>query len=303
MRGEHFKLAVTLLIGCALTGYSSGTEAADLRVKAPAVAPVVDTWTGFYIGAHAGYGWRNPTVSFTANDPASFAISCGGNNGSTCVPPASFNGDGALGGFQAGYNWQVNRNWLIGAETDFSWSSMSGTATSTFLMQPLAFAPGTSTFRANEEVKWFGTVRGRLGWLPTSQLLIYGTAGFAYGSVTENLLLNGQPGSNFLAPPFIHNCGNQVQATTCYVGSSTRTAAGWTAGAGFEHALGKNFTVKAEYLYLNLGNVATRAAVSQVFVDPNQTAASFTANHREDFHTLRVGVNYRFVGGPVVAKY
>ncbi|MES2196991.1 MAG: outer membrane protein [Pseudomonadota bacterium] len=300
-RNDRRKLVAALLTGCALAGYSGDAEAADLRVKAPVAVPVY-SWTGFYLGAHAGYGWRNPTVAFTANDPAAFAISCGGNNGSTCVPPASFRGDGVLGGLQAGYNWQFNQSGVIGAEADFAWTSMGGEATSTFLMQPLLFPPGTSTFRASEDVKWFGTVRGRLGWLPTSQLLIYGTAGFAYGRVDEDLNLNGQAGSNFVQGGFVHNCGNPAAAPRCYVGSSSRIATGWAAGAGLEHALGNNVSLKAEYLYVNLGNVATSAAVSALLVGPNQTAASFTASHREDFHVARVGVNYRF-GGPVVARY
>lgn len=302
-RNNRRKLVAALLIGCALAGFSGGAEAADLRVKAP--APVVVpaySWTGFYVGAHAGYGWRDHTVAYAANDPAAFAVSCGGNNGSTCVPPGSFSGDGVLGGFQAGYNWQLNQSWLIGAEADFAWSSLGGAATSTFLMQPLLFAPGTATFTASSDVKWFGTVRGRLGWLPTSQLLIYGTAGFAYGRVDEEVILNGNPGSNFGLAGFIHNCGNPVQAPRCYVGSSSRTATGWAAGAGFEHALGNNVSVKAEYLYVNLGNVTTNAAVSPLFVGANQTAASFTASHREDFHVARVGVNYKF-GGAAVARY
>ncbi len=293
-RNDRRKLVAALLIGCALAGFSGGAEAADLRVKAP-VAVLAYSWTGFYVGAHAGYGWRNPTVAFTANDPAAFAVSC-------CVSPGSFNGDGALGGFQAGYNWQFNQSWLIGAEADFAWSSMGGQATSTFLMQPLFFPPGTSTFRASEDVKWFGTVRGRLGWLPTSQLLIYGTAGFAYGRVDEDVVLNGQAGSNFVQSGFVHNCGNPAAAPRCYVGSSSRIATGWAAGAGLEHALGNNVSIKAEYLYVNLGNVATNAAVSPLLVGANQTAASFAASHREDFHVARVGVNYRF-GGPVVARY
>lgn len=300
-RNDRRKLVTALLIGCALVGFSAGAEAADLRAKAPVVVPAT-SWTGFYVGAHAGYGWRNPTVAFTANDPAAFAISCGGNFGSTCVPPGSFRGDGVLGGFQAGYNWQFNQSGLIGAEADFAWTSMRGQATSTFLMQPLLFPPGTSTFRASEEVKWFGTVRGRLGWLPTSQLLIYGTAGFAYGRVNEDVVLNGQAGSNLGLGGFIHNCGNPAEAPRCYVGSSSRIATGWAAGAGLEHALGNNVSIKAEYLYVNLGDVTTNAAVSPLLVGPNQTASSFTASHREDFHVARVGVNYRF-GGPAVARY
>ena len=97
-----------------------------------------------------------------------------------------FNINGALGGVQAGYNWQVNQNWLLGVETDFDWSQTQGKRTSTF---NLAGAP-SSNFTASADVTSFGTVRARFGYLPTNSLLLFGTAGFAYGHVNEKGALN-----------------------------------------------------------------------------------------------------------------
>jgi outer membrane immunogenic protein len=66
---------------------------------------------------------------------------------------------------------------------------------------------------------------------------------------------------------------------------------GWTAGAGVEAQFAGNWSVKLEYLYVDLGKH------NIYYVEPNiPEQVGFTAN------LIRVGVNYRF-GGPVVAKY
>jgi hypothetical protein len=78
--------------------------AADMAVKAPppAVTPGSPTWTGFYVGANAGYAWHDPGVTFAPNDPLSQYATCSGGNGGTCPTGSSFNLAGGLGGLQAG---------------------------------------------------------------------------------------------------------------------------------------------------------------------------------------------------------
>ena len=77
--------------------------------------------------------------------------------------------------------------------------------------------------------------------------------------------------------------GNIQASTPGFAGSST-TNLGWTVGAGIEFALAGNWTAKAEYLYVDLGNFncglgCGAAAVNHV---------SFSDN------ILRGGFNYRF---------
>ena len=178
-------LLIALAAAASTIVFTQIASAADLPRKAPVYAPIPPpaySWTGFYVGGNIGYGWGSRTVNFTPNDLNVFVVSCGGGFGSTCPPPASFDFNGALGGLQAGYNWQFNQNWLLGVETDFNWSQIKGTGTDSFLILPGLF-PGPSSFVASQNVEWFGTVRGRLGFLPTTNLLVYGTAGFAYGRV------------------------------------------------------------------------------------------------------------------------
>jgi outer membrane immunogenic protein len=147
-------------------------------------------------------------------------------------------------------------------------------------------------------VTWFGTVRGRLGFLPTDRLLIYGTGGFAYGRVAANSALSVGAATAFAGGGFAFDCNNVFP--TCFTGNSTRVATGWTAGGGFEFALSQNISLKAEYLYVNLGT-NDYALVALLAPGGNQPS-SFIVSRKVDYSLARVGLNYRF-DPPVVAKY
>jgi outer membrane immunogenic protein len=114
---------------------------------------------------------------------------------------------GVLGGVQGGYNWQTGQ-FVLGAETDLQLTSADDT-----------FAP----YQFSNP--WFGTLRGRVGW-GFSNVLLYGTAGLAYG--TGKLNVAGL--------------------------SETHTDLGWTAGGGVEVGLTPHWSAKVEYLYFDLGN-------------------------------------------------
>ena len=120
-----------------------------------------------------------------------------------------------------------------------------------------------------------GSVTGRIGytWGPA---LLYVKGGYAYSDNRETLLLAGVP----QAFAFDHNHRD-----------------GYTVGAGLEYMFAQNWSAKAEYQYYNFG--------STQFVNP--VALAPFGSFRNDEHTVKVGVNYRFnfgnFGGPVVAKY
>ena len=181
--------------------------AADLAYKAPAayaVAPVF-TWTGFYLGVNAGYGWGE----------------------------ADYSGDidGFLGGIQAGYNYQLSGPFVIGVEADIQYSNIE-----------------SSVFTLD----YFGTVRARAGFA-VDQFLLFSTAGFAYGRGSY-----------------------EVAGLT-----NDKTNMGWTVGAGAEYAIDLNWSVKAEYLYVDLGQETYATVGGPIDV-------GLTSN------ILRAGVNYRF---------
>ena len=231
---KEFVMKKYLLSGVAALGLlaAGAASAADLPSrKGPVVAPVyvpAFTWTGFYVGANAGYAWGQI-------DSSNFGI----------VNPFS-DPDGFVGGGQIGYNYQIGQ-WVVGLEADFQGADLKSTA------RNLA---GTVT--ASNEINWFGTVRGRVGYA-FDRFLPYVTGGFAYGNVK-----------------------NKVTAPT-FTFSDDNTQYGWTVGGGLEYAFTNNLTAKVEYLYVNLDK--------ESFTVPGGT---FTSNVETKFSVVRAGLNYKF---------
>jgi outer membrane immunogenic protein len=263
--------------------------AADMPVKAAiykAPPPIAYSWTGFYVGGNGGYGWGSRTANLNPGDStAVLAISAVA--GGTPPPVAPFDLHGGLVGLQGGYNWQFDRSWLVGIEADYDWARIRGSGTSAFFLNGLP-----STFQVNQNITSFGTVRGRVGWLAIPTLLVYGTGGFAYGHVTESQTVAGGATLATAVSGFV--CGPGLQ---CFAANSSRNLNGWTVGTGLEYALWEHCTIKAEYLYVNLGSgdVAGMPAASVAGLAPGTRPSSFTsANSQVDFHVVRAGLNWKF---------
>lgn len=242
--------------------------AADLPLKASNTARApFDPWTGFYVGAAGGYGWGSGSTAVVPN-----AIEAGRGVGDPTFGPLpnspSFNG-GAAGG-EVGFNRRFG-SLVAGLEADLSWSDLHGSSTAT----GVPFIGGTFQTTLDRKLDWFGTVRGRLGVLLTNDLLSYATGGFAYGNAKTTLT-----GTNFVA------CGTGV--INCYSGSTSGVSAGWAAGAGFEYALSSGWTVKAEYLHLDLGD----RSVTAFDAASGGGAVTATAATHADF--VRAGFSYLF---------
>jgi outer membrane immunogenic protein len=151
---------------------------------------------------------------------------------------------------------------------------------------------------------YLGTVRGRLGWLFTPTLLVYGTGGFAYGGLTLNSmsLVYNDPYSGLLT-------GTGASHLTPAIGgvNFSNTQTGWTAGGGLEWMFMPNWSAKVEYLYYDLGTVTQNYALATT---DNVTGLSAVfggqARARVNGNIVRAGLNYHFNWGapaPIVAKY
>jgi outer membrane immunogenic protein len=292
----------TLVTAAALAGLSERALAADAAptlVKAPSPAPAAPSWSGLYAGVTFGWGWGDPTtVTATGNDVDSIGLLAGVSGGSEEQPvgPVNFRTKGPFGGIEAGWNWQAGRT-VAGIEADFNASGMTGqgATTSTLIGPNNVGAPLTQQqLSASQNVLWFGTLRPRMGWLATDNLLLFGSGGFAYGRVYDTVnygtnpaitLDQGHPAFGAICPA---NFGN------CIYGQSHQIAAGWTAGVGAEYRVpGTNASLKVEYLFVDLGPTgATAVALSApAGASPTSFAAAFS--HTE-FSTLRVGLNFKF---------
>lgn len=273
-----------------------------LPVKAPVMAPVVYNWTGFYIGANAGYSWgRSPyevaggsTIrtrtfrGFTTPDPT--LLTDVTTAGPAFIGTGTANLDGGVAGGQIGYNWQSGA-WVFGLETDLQWTGQRG---STSFCLTVGCPVGGFVANADYKLHWFGTARARAGWLVDPRVLLYVTGGAAYGQVKADYT-GGVLGLPLLAS------------------STSTTRLGWTVGGGIEGMLSSNWTIKAEYLYVDLGSVASGAlggATTTVSIDPQTTIATVVdttfaaaARTRVRDNIARIGINYHFSAGPVVARY
>ena len=221
-------LALTVIAGP--EALPSGKE---MKQVAPAPPECDFTWTGFYLGANFGYGWGNADTDFDPLPDAPTFIN---------LRPTTLNPDpdGFIGGGQIGFNWQWNKWLVLGVETDFQGTDIEGNETDSPIIQNNGTPfPRTDSFlTAHERMQWFGTGRARIGFVPMCRLLIYATGGAAYGNVDYSANANFGP-----SPPF-----------ATYPVDFTETKFGWTVGGGLEYAIGHHWTVRAEYLYYDLGD-------------------------------------------------
>ncbi|HET7847572.1 MAG TPA: outer membrane protein [Pseudolabrys sp.] len=256
-----------LLTAAVAIGGIGSAQATDLPVKAPVYkAPalaVPPSWTGWYAGVNAGYGWGS-VGNTVVLDPT------------TTVPAidASNHLNGFIGGGQVGYNYQITPNsWVAGIEADIQYTNFTGSDSVSGSL-PAIFRPGSQfVYSQDQRVDWLATLRGRLGWTPGDHtFLIYATGGLAVGGVKASNSLSLSGGGPLIA----------------WTGDSSSTRAGWTVGGGIEARVAQNWTAKVEYLFYDLGhlNVTGTSVPASAFV--TTTDFEFRGN------IVRAGLNYHF---------
>ncbi len=260
---------------------TSPAVAADLSFKAPQAAPVsgpVPNWSGFYVGLNAGGALArsgDPSTTASCAPAPGFGTSYFGCPDALSVAAA---GTGSMskatfvGGGQAGYNWQVNAV-VFGGEIDFDSFhvrlSRQGTGVLPTLGGPFAITTSASTDA-------LFTARGRIGWA-FDNLLLYGTGGLA------ETRLNA---SNSYT-----DAGLGAGGTGAGAWNASATKVGWTAGGGLEWALNRNWSVKAEYLFVKFGSINASGTVTGTAIGYGSaisTSTDLTAS------IARAGVNYKF---------
>jgi outer membrane immunogenic protein len=244
------------------------------------------TWTGFYVGINGGFAWGNSSVAFAANDPAALAGTCGGGGApkGQCINSVDFRRDGAVAGGQFGFNWQVNSHWLVGAEADYQWSNLDGSVNSSFRLGNI----GATNMVASQTVESFGTVRARAGVVLAPPLLLYGTGGFAFAQVHENLRVPAVATNALSAGGFSYAC---TIGTACFAGAASQTLLGWSAGAGAEYAVTSSLIFRTELLYVHLSPPTVTATATAAGTAPASIAAGFSPVY---FAVMRAGLNYKF---------
>lgn len=206
-------------------------------------------WTGFYVGGNVGGGWATTKSEFSA----------GGFNFATATNSLP----GVIGGVQAGYNWQTGPS-VLGVEADFQFSSQRGSLSAPTCPTPTCAVATSATY--TQKMPWFGTVRGRAGFAQDGWMA-YATAGYAYARLDTDATATA----------------GAVTATV----SDRGMRSGWTAGAGIEVALTRNWSARMEYLYMDFG----RKNVTWTF---NGIATPITDQIKLNDNLVRAAVSYRF---------
>ena len=300
MRVARRSAAFLMALAVLATAPAAAKDRAPLNAyNAPVVA--LYEWTGFYIGGKIGGSFGRARSDIFATGLPSTASSGGAMNGVLGGLQFGYNArfDRLFFGVETDFQGTGQRG--NSSVTDFipGTPGVPGTPTipgtpaiPCILFDPPAPAcipgtgipatpdiPGTPAIAGRpavigiigvqNQLPWFGTLRGRLGVTPADRWWLYVTGGLAYGDVTttETLVVNGAL-------------------------MSVRTdsiKAGWVLGAGIETFVWNNWTVKLEYLYIDFGNVgaATFAGITPI--------ALVTGSSRLTDNIVRVGFNYHFV--------
>ncbi len=243
------------------------------------------TWTGFYVGAHAGYGWADwdgklettagcsgTCPDFDPNDPFPSYYTSG-----FADPNKTLSDAGWFGGGQIGFNWQMLNGVVIGLEGDVSWADIN--AGGTFDTDP-NYKTSIWSKKHDLSLDYFGTARVRVGYA-VGDLLPYVTGGLAWGHTEGDLAVT------YIPPAGVGG--------TSYA-STDETHVGWALGGGVEWALGQHWSLKAEYLHMDLGEQEYLFKGHCYCKDQNGNFIPFnTDSFRSDLtlDTVRVGVNYK----------
>jgi outer membrane immunogenic protein len=243
---------VALGLGAALV--AAPAFGADLVRPPPVVvAPVVlDLFSGPYIGLHGGWGWSDADSRYVDDDLNSPNCGLGENWG--C--PVDVDPQGAFVGAQIGWNHVLGNNWMIGVEADWSAASLHDSGVGPWDNQ----GSGEAT-QVILNVDQLATIQARLGVVMGRSMPFF-TVGWGWAHA-ERSAFN---------PVFIPGD----------LSTDNKWHQGLTLGAGVEHAINQNWTIKGEYRYFN-GSTETYSL-----------ASPFAVNVDLDIHTVRFGVNFGF---------
>jgi len=274
---------------------------ADIPLKAPP-RPAIFSWTGCYLGVNGGWIGSAGNQDIDTSLSGAFLRNDAQAQNIFAVPPARgsldrhFSQDLSSGtaGITSGCNVQYG-SWVWGFETDSNWAGIDDTVTVNF---PVTVVPGTggttaasNTQTITRRLDYFSTYRGRIG-LAFDRWMLYATGGAVVAHIKGETSIQYANDGFFL---------QNFQ----FFGDRRVWRMGWTAGGGLEYAFSDNWSLKAEYLFLDLRdfNYEAFCFVAACGANPGQ----FSVNTRLEFkeHVARVGLNYRFLWGelPVVARY
>ncbi len=258
-----------LLGSVTLVALTAGGSANAADMPAPSAPPPIWNWTGGYIGGHVGAQAGRTDFS----DPYGPAIF-----GDYVRTP------GFLAGGQVGYNWQAQGSpWVYGIEADASWITSNGTNT--------CFAVSTHFLSSDCKVHpdAAATLTGRIGraFGADGRTLVYAKGGLAFVHNNVDIQVGGNAGD-----------GNGGPIGIAPATSTSTWRVGGTVGGGIEHALTPAWSFKVEYDYLRFDDASIATPPTMRRIPPLVDVPGSTTDVRQDFHHVKVGLNYRLGADP-----
>jgi opacity protein-like surface antigen len=257
---------------------------------APTLPPPTYNWDGFYAGMNVGAAWgaydpttattRDPQVGYLLHPADIAAVNAAG---AQVIDPLGF-----AGGGQVGYNLQFGRS-LLGIEGEADYLHLLGAANSGAIRYP---AGGSGFFNGNfklnqfvvssyADADWLMMLRPRVG-LTANNWLFYVTGGLALTKLQGQLLFTDGNARGAVLGAFQE-------------GNIDTFRAGYAVGGGIETALTDRLSLKAEYLWVQFGDVAAHQVASNFisgFTPPSPQ--NFSQSMKLSANLVRLGLNYRF---------
>ncbi len=271
--------AVLMAAASILPAQAADVYSGDTAGMKDAVAPAF-SWTGFYVGGHAGWSWGDVDVTDTVtckkkeyheSAPALAAVdSVPSWDPCRKFPKSqsgSFDTDGFIGGLQFGYNKQIDRL-LLGVEVDLGSLGLEGDGKGKDLLHPWS----KKSVKFSSSGGFYGDFTGRVG-LVRDQFLIYAKGGAA-----------------FLKADFSADYPRQWWNNNPTNFSESETLWGWTIGGGVEYMIRPNWSLKAEYQHFDFGDASFDTRVKNKFCVTETEHVKFSPT----VDAVTVGLNYHF---------
>jgi outer membrane immunogenic protein len=245
-------------------------------------------WTGFYAGLHAGAGATDASNTPVTAESANPNIVQFFDGSFFPRPEASLgDGEGFVGGGQAGYNTRFG-GLVVGLEGDLSYADLESSSSRSNFEFGSGFGFGPITTKLDQQIDWLATLRGRIGFVPTENLLIYGTAGVVLASVDTSLTYDNESRFIFSAG-LVGSTVVCLPNRVCFSGSEDDTRTGWTVGGGFEYALSDKWSFKTDYKFVDLGSQDVKATGTAASSDNSLNTSVDT-----ELHIVNLGLNFHF---------
>lgn len=282
---------ISLLVACLAVSFGSEAMASD--VTAPLLPPPATAtydWSGCYAGVNAGALFSAEQYSLAMAGGFLLNNNLFSNPANNSQVGHSFASDGTsfTGGGQIGCNRQTGIL-VWGFEADFDHAGQLSKTANFGPAGPIIGASdparnhvSSQTDSVGQNGDWYSTVRGRIGLAATPTLLLYATGGLAVARISSSANVSFGADRFFLS-------------NNMFAGSHSETRMGWTIGAGSEWAFLPNWSVRAEYLFMDFGSFSYALACTVPSCSGAPTIPyAWSAHVQSADHVFRVGLNYTF---------